>query len=462
MLPRLLLSGLAIQGLLITSVLGAAGSQNPFGDQDETPPPPSNAGSQNPFGDTLADVATPPDNTGAPAGGSGSQSPFGSGTNGAAGGNASVKSPAEPSIEQAGCPSNRAGPPGEAMVQTSSAVCPSEDGKTYQTDSGVFFNIQCCTHGSSTVLETFIAKDFKDCMNACAETETCNSVIFVKREYSGTEPVNQCKLSAPGGYSEAKCGDDMHSYASFIDPPPIESPNSATIMCSTECPYANGQQHVTAVGEAFRMDCGMRHGTAPIYMNRQNTLKECIEGCGKLSACRSVDYDKNRKICYHSDHIGPPTIPASGFDSAYSTGYAGACSSERCGKCSEPAPVAFKEQDTSPFSQYGTLPDPSPPESLCPGLSGTIRTVNGKKFQMTCGFANGCDASLDLRSATERPTNSLDECLNDCANNSECKSMNFLGTDLANGKRGICNIRKCTISPATAGIPGNHINAMLL
>ncbi|TEY57712.1 hypothetical protein BOTCAL_0207g00040 [Botryotinia calthae] len=124
-------------------------------------------------------------------------------------------------------------------------------------------------------------------------------------------------------------------------------------MCSTECPYANGQQHVTAVGEAFRMDCGMRHGTAPIYMNRQNTLRECIEGCGKLSACRSVDYDKNRKICYHSDHIGPPAISASGFDSAYSTGYAGACGSEGCGGCSKPAPVAFEEQDTSPFSQYG-------------------------------------------------------------------------------------------------------------
>lgn len=190
MLPRLLLSGLAIQSLLITSVLGATGSQNPFGDQDETPPSLSNAGSQNPFGDAAADVATPPNNTDAPAGGSGSQNPSGSGTNSAAGGAASVKSPAEPSIEQAGCPSTRAGPPGEVMVQTSSAVCPSGklyphlfsndylwktgDGKIYQTDSGAFFNIQCCTHGSLTVLETFIAKDFKDCMNACAETETCN------------------------------------------------------------------------------------------------------------------------------------------------------------------------------------------------------------------------------------------------------------------------------------------------
>ncbi|TEY57711.1 hypothetical protein BOTCAL_0207g00030 [Botryotinia calthae] len=221
MLPRLLLSELAIQILLITSVLGATGSQNPFGDQDETQPPLSNAGSQNPFGDTAVDVATPPDNTGTPAGGSGIQNPSGGGTNSAAGGAASVKSPAEPLIEQAGCPSTRASPPGEVMVQKSSAVCPSGDGKIYQTDSGVFFNIQCCTHGSSTVLETFIAKDFKDCMNACAETETCNSVTFVKRDYSGIEPLNHCKLSALGGYSEAKCGDDMHSYASFIDPPPI-------------------------------------------------------------------------------------------------------------------------------------------------------------------------------------------------------------------------------------------------
>lgn len=76
------------------------------------------------------------------------------------------------------------------------------------------------------------------------------------------------------------------------------------------------------------MDCGMRHGTKSIFKDNQNSLKECMEACGKLAPCQNVDYDKPRKICYYSDHQGPPTISAPGFESAYSMGYEGTCRSK--------------------------------------------------------------------------------------------------------------------------------------
>lgn len=106
-------------------------------------------------------------------------------------------------------------------------------------------------------------------MNECSKTDTCNrfdslshqslheftanagllSVQFIAHARNA-DPYHECKLSHEGGFSSAVCGaEDMHSYAFLIDPPPIESPDSATILCSTECPYADGQQFVTSVGE---------------------------------------------------------------------------------------------------------------------------------------------------------------------------------------------------------------------
>lgn len=81
------------------------------------------------------------------------------------------------------------------------------------------------------------------------------------------------------------------------------------------------------------MDCNKRHGTKVIYRDRQDSYKNCIEACGKLLPCKSVDYDIHRKICYYGTHQGEPSIEAPGFASARSMGCAGACGGGGCGGC---------------------------------------------------------------------------------------------------------------------------------
>jgi hypothetical protein len=82
------------------------------------------------------------------------------------------------------------------------------------------------------------------------------SIQFVAHA-KGTDPLNECRLSIEGGYSAIACGYvDMHSYAFLIDPPPADSPTIPTVLCSTECPFANGQQHITSVGEVRDSDAG--------------------------------------------------------------------------------------------------------------------------------------------------------------------------------------------------------------
>lgn len=203
----------------------------------------------------------------------------------------------------------------------------------YQSPDGATFFIQCCTHGASTVIKTIVTADFGECMDECSRTDLCSSVKFLAHEESWSEPLHTCTLSKDGGYSSGACGGDVHSYAFVIDPPAIESPDSAGVLCSTECPFAHGQLYVSSVGESFHMDCGQRHGTQVIFRDRQPSLKTCIEACGRLLACHSVDYDIHRQICYYGKHQGEPTIDAPGFASAHSMGCVGACSACSGGRC---------------------------------------------------------------------------------------------------------------------------------
>lgn len=76
----------------------------------------------------------------------------------------------------------------------------------------------------------------------------------------------------------------------------------------------------------------MRHGTNIIFQDTQDSFRACLEACGRMLQCHSVDFDKHRKLCYYGQHQGEPTISAPGFNSAHSMGCAGACGG--CGSCS--------------------------------------------------------------------------------------------------------------------------------
>lgn len=40
-----------------------------------------------------------------------------------------------------------------------------------------------------------------------------------------------------------KCGDDSHDYAYLTAPPEIDSPDTSTFGCATECPLADGREY---------------------------------------------------------------------------------------------------------------------------------------------------------------------------------------------------------------------------
>ncbi|KAK3940416.1 hypothetical protein QBC46DRAFT_385330 [Diplogelasinospora grovesii] len=426
----LILSSFCVVG----SVLGA-GTQNPF-DNDDDPIPDPSGGGQKPLDP----------NSGGGGGGGGSQCNC-PGDN---------KEPVGPLLDKEGCPATRAAAPGPgpSLQYASSPICPDADGKIYQTKDGATFYIQCCTHGASTTIRTLVTQDFRECMNECSKTDGCNSVQFVAHERAN-EPLHTCKLSKEGGYSSAVCGaTDMHTYAFLIDPPAIEAPSSAAVACSTECPFANGQQFVTATGEAFHMDCGMRHGTTPIYRDRQATFKDCVQACGRLLACHSVDYDKARNICYYSNHQAEPTISAPGFASAHSMGCAGACGGGACGGCGggkkDDDSASQQPQDTSPFPQDGTLGSNEPPEAVCPGSNGQIKTINGKRYKLMCDVATICTVPVNDIRPEPYPVRTLDECIADCSNNAECLSINYFTDGDTTAKGGRCNIRRCNPTPISA------------
>jgi hypothetical protein len=95
--------------------------------------------------------------------------------------------------------------------------------------------------------------------------------------------------------------------------------------------------------QSFQMNCGLRHGTKYLYVDSQPTLKgtpnycirslsmptnkipDCMDACGALLPCHSVDYERRTQTCYYSNHHGAPQIVASGFDSARTMGCAAAC-----------------------------------------------------------------------------------------------------------------------------------------
>ena len=89
------------------------------------------------------------------------------------------------------------------------------------------------------------------------------------------------------------------------------------------------------------MDCGRRHGTKYLKTDKQATFKDCIDACGALVACHSVDYNQTSGACSYGNRFGQPTIKAAEFSSAYSLGCNAACG--RCGGSS------------------GTVPAPAPP-----------------------------------------------------------------------------------------------------
>lgn len=112
------------------------------------------------------------------------------------------------------------------------------------------------------------------------------------------------------------------------------------------------------------MFCGKRHGTTASPIETAS-YEECIEKCGSIISCTSVDYSPHIKKCYLGKHSGVPQIDAPGFNSACSMGCAGAC-------------------DCEPKSP----PQEPEPEPLCPGIHDQIWVVDCQNYKSECTYVH--------------------------------------------------------------------------
>lgn len=79
------------------------------------------------------------------------------------------------------------------------------------------------------------------------------------------------------------------------------------------------------------MSCCKRHGVEAFAKEPKPSLQACMETCGLVPACQSVDWHAESGMCYYGKHSGEPAINVAGWSSAYSLGCAGACRQDGAG-----------------------------------------------------------------------------------------------------------------------------------
>ncbi|KAI1081425.1 hypothetical protein F5B20DRAFT_579289 [Whalleya microplaca] len=209
---------------------------------------------------------------------------------------------------------------------TSDSKCPQDDNKIFVSAGGQYMRTRCNAHvNSQAPFASSALSTLTECFNYCSDTPGCNSV-----SWEGGRPSWLCRLYSEGEEAAGPCANHLHDMAFIMDPPTIEAADDPLILCSTECPYANGQTWDSPSGVKFHMDCCKRHGVKAFSQERLPSLKACMAACATAPACQSVDWHGETGMCYFGKHSGEPTISVSGWSSAHSLGCAGACK-KSCG-----------------------------------------------------------------------------------------------------------------------------------
>ena len=73
------------------------------------------------------------------------------------------------------------------------------------------------------------------------------------------------------------------------------------------------------------MSCCRRHGVQAFAKEPMPSLEACMEACGLMRSCQSVDWQAASGLCYFGTHSGEPHISVAGWSAAYSLGCASAC-----------------------------------------------------------------------------------------------------------------------------------------
>ncbi|KAH8817375.1 hypothetical protein F5884DRAFT_779178 [Xylogone sp. PMI_703] len=210
-------------------------------------------------------------------------------------------------------------------VDNNIAVCPTSHNNVYFTSDGTFFKIQCSHHRKATAIQITTAQSFQECIDKCGQETVCNGINYI--------PTNsRCTLLSTGASADSEAVTDEHN-AYKVDPPTQHAKDENLVVCSTSCPSANGLSYSSIFGETFRITCGKRHGTEYLKIDKQGTLKDCMDSCASYIPCHSVDYHERSRTCYYSNHHGEPTIVTPGFSSAYSLGCSSSCCSNNTSGC---------------------------------------------------------------------------------------------------------------------------------
>ncbi|KAI1848688.1 hypothetical protein JX265_005685 [Neoarthrinium moseri] len=215
----------------------------------------------------------------------------------------------------------------EAGSYTTDSKCPQDDNKIFISSGGTYMRTRCNAHVEAKApFATLALSTLSECFNHCSETEGCNSV-----SWEGGRPTWACRLYSEGEEAAKPCLNKLHDMAFIMEPPTIEAADDPMILCSTECPYANGQTWDSPSGVKFHMDCCKRHGVKAFAKEKLPSLKACMAACATAPACQSVDWQQDSGMCYFGKHSGEPTISVSGWSSAHAVGCAGACKKDGCG-----------------------------------------------------------------------------------------------------------------------------------
>lgn len=116
---------------------------------------------------------------------------------------------------------------------------------------GICFYMKCCAHGASGKEIGRKATDaYQDCMTTVPPSTSVG--VLIKPKVTRPEAWSHSTLvssTTRANTPTSHAANDAHDTAYTIDPTTADHPNQASVMCSTERPYANGQQYESKYGE---------------------------------------------------------------------------------------------------------------------------------------------------------------------------------------------------------------------
>lgn len=267
------------------------------------------------------------------------------------------------------------------------------NGDSYSSSGGKAFTVACATDWPGVGdLSASQQPTFESCMDDCSTTDQCVAVV-----YSGTG----CYKKSSIGNAVANSG-VRAAYLTTMPTPPVDT--------SITCPNSAGKTYTpVAGGSTYSIQCGVDYFGGDLTSQATNTFEDCIAACESNPQCVDVSY--NYGSCYLKSTL--TTL--------------------------QPNPNVWTAQS----NRQPTVPSSADPFA-CPGASPYSYTSAGKTFEVDCAtdYFGGDFTSLN--------TDTMTECIDACAANSECVALSYRGTG--------CYLKSTATTPVTdSGVRGAKV-----